>query len=52
MHTILYINPLTPHITFLISEGGSIIERTLEKNLDTASIFPRVLVEIVDLYQV
>jgi hypothetical protein len=52
MNTILYINPLNPYITFLISDGGSIIEKTLEKNLDTASTFPRLLVEIVDLYQI
>jgi tRNA A37 threonylcarbamoyladenosine modification protein TsaB len=52
MNTILYINPLTPRITLLISGEESIIERTLEKNLDTASTFPRLLVEIVDLYKI
>lgn len=52
MNTILYINPLTPYITFLISDGESIIEKTLEKNLDTASTFPKLLVEVVDLYQI
>lgn len=52
MNTTLYINPLTPNITIIISDGESIIERTLEKNLDTASTLPRLLVELVDEYSI
>lgn len=52
MNTILYINPLTPEITFLIFDWDQIVTKTLTKNLDTASTFPRLLVAIVDEYQI
>lgn len=48
----LYINPLTPDIHFLILKWEETITRTLMKNLDTASTFPKMLVAIVDEYAI
>lgn len=50
MSSILYINPLTPEINFLIFDWEQTITKTLAKNLDTASTFPRIVVDIVDEY--
>ncbi len=52
MNTTLYINPLTPEINFLIFDGEETRVATLEKNLDTASIFPKMIVDIVDQYTI
>ncbi|MBC7504056.1 hypothetical protein H7169_03720 [Candidatus Gracilibacteria bacterium] len=52
MKNTLYINPLTPEINFLIFDGEQTIARFLTKNLDTASTFPKLLINIVDAYQI
>ena len=52
MNNTLYINPLTPEITFLIFDWDQTITKTLAKNLDTASTFPKLLSSIVDEYQI
>lgn len=49
----LSINPLLPHISFIVTDGVSIVEQSLlEKNLDNASTFPRHLVDIIDRYDI
>jgi hypothetical protein len=52
MNNTLYINPLTPEINFLIFVWEETITRTLAKNLDTASTFPKLLVALVDEYNI
>ena len=52
MNNTLYINPLTPEINFMIFQWEQTITKTLTKNLDTASIFPKMLVGIVDEYTI
>ncbi len=49
---ILYINPLSEEIQFILFDGKEIIQKTIPKNYDTASTFPKTLVEVVDLYGV
>lgn len=49
----LSINPLLPEISFIVIDEDSIIEQsTLAKNLDTASTFPRHLVDIMNRYTI
>ncbi|NRH20594.1 hypothetical protein HOO68_00935 [Candidatus Gracilibacteria bacterium] len=53
MKTILYINPLSTEITFLIFQNDTtIIKKTLLKNLETATSFPVLLVDTVNQYEV
>ena len=52
MSNTLYINPLTPEIHLLIFEWDQIVTKTLAKNLDTASTFPKLLSGIVDQYTI
>lgn len=49
----LSINPLLPEISFIVIDGGAIVEQsTLTKNLDTASTFPRHVVDIMNRYTI
>lgn len=52
MKNILYINPLLEEINFIISVREDVIKKTLPKNLETASTFPKMLVDLVDLYNI
>jgi hypothetical protein len=52
MKTILYINPLFEEIHFLIFKWENTIKKTLQKNLSTASTFPKILVDLVDTYDI
>ncbi len=52
MKTILYINPLLEEINFLIFQWENTIKKTLPKNFNTASTFPKMLVDLVDLYSI
>ena len=52
MNNILYINPLTVHITFLILWSTEITKKTLTKNMETSINFPKFLVDIVDEYNI
>jgi hypothetical protein len=52
MTNTLYIDPLLPEIQFLIFQEGTTITKTLPKNFDTASTFPKILVDLVDIYKV
>ncbi len=52
MHTILYINPILPEITFFILQKNDVIIEKLSKNLDTAILFPKKIVDLVDLYDI
>ena len=52
MKKILYINPLLEEIHFILLVGEEIITKTLPKNLETASTFPKMLVDLVDLYDI
>jgi hypothetical protein len=49
----LSINPLLPEISFIVINGDTIVEQsTLSKNLDTASTFPRHLVDILNRHSI
>jgi len=49
----LSINPLLPEISFIVIDGDVIVERsTLTKNFDTASTFPRHVVDIMNRYTI
>ena len=52
MKKILYINPLLEEIHFILLIGEEIITKTLPKNLETASTLPKMLVDLVDLYNI
>ncbi len=52
MKQILYINPLLPEIHFLIFQENATIIKTLPKNRDTALDFPKMLVDLVDIYKI
>lgn len=52
MKNILYINPLSPEIIFMVFTGNEIFTSSLIRNLDTASTFPQRLVEIVERYTI
>ncbi len=52
MKTLLYINPLHAEIHFLIFQEDTTILQTLPKNLNTASTFPKMLVDLVDQYAI
>lgn len=50
---LLSINPLLPEISFIIIDGYDIIEQsTITKNLDTASTFPRHVVDIMNRHKI
>jgi hypothetical protein len=45
----LSINPLLPEISFIVIDGGIVVEKSsLTKNLDTASTLPRHIVDIMN----
>ncbi len=49
----LSINPLLPEISFIVIDGDSIVEQgTLAKNLDTASTFPRHVVDLMNRHTI
>ncbi len=52
MNTTLYINPLTPEIHFLIFDWENTITETLVKGIDTGSTFPKILIALVDKYDI
>ena len=52
MKNILYINPLSPEIIFMVFTGNEIIASSLIRNLDTASTFPQRLVELVERHTI
>lgn len=52
MNTILYINPIWNEICFQIFITSETITKSLQKNLETAATFPKMLVDIVDEYNI
>lgn len=49
----LSINPLLPEISLIIIDGNTLVEKTtLAKNLDTASTFPRHIIDILNRYEI
>jgi len=52
MQPILYINPLLSEITFSVFLGEEIIHYSLIKNLDNATTFPKMLIEIIDTHSI
>ena len=53
MHPTLYINPLSPEITFSVFlDDEKTINYSLIKNLDNATTFPKMLIEIIDTHSI
>lgn len=52
MNNALYINPLWESITFMVFSNADIITNTLPKNMETSNTFPKLLVELVDIYNI
>ncbi len=49
----LSINPLLPEISFIVIDEDIILEQsTLVKNLDTASTFPRHIIDIMNRHDI
>jgi tRNA A37 threonylcarbamoyladenosine modification protein TsaB len=49
----LSINPLLPEISCIVIDGDAIIEQsTLTKNLETASTFPRHIIDIMNRHTI
>ena len=52
MQNIVYINPIWNEIYFQIFIWMETFQKSLQKNLESASSFPKMLVEIVDTYSI